>query len=152
MQMPMHMPVHSPPPVDHRSAPRGYPIPQTVAVASPAPVGQVPPTMIASGRIASLICTRGKLVGQKFALTPEGLLIGRQPGLAHVVIEDGRASGEHVWLRWEEGKLFAIDQQTTNGTFVNDVKRGRISRAELRDGDVVIVADPECCSLSVKLG
>src|SRR5262249_46946460 len=126
-------------------------IPPTIAVAGGSSQ-PVPKTMFAEGRIGSLTCTRGKLVGQRFTLTPEGILIGRQPGVAHIVVNDGRASGEHVWLKWEEGKLFAIDQGTTNGTFLNDMKRGRISRAELKDGDVVIVADPECCSLSVKLG
>ena len=125
-------------------------IPPTIAVAGSSQ--PVPKTMFAEGRIGSLTCTRGKLVGQRFTLTPEGILIGRQPGVAHIVVNDGRASGEHVWLKWEEGKLFAIDQGTTNGTFLNDMKRGRISRAELKDGDIVIVADPECCSLSIKLG
>jgi serine protease Do len=125
-------------------------IPPTIAVAGSSQ--PVPKTMFAEGRVGSLTCTRGKLVGQRFSLTPEGILIGRQPGVAHIVVNDGRASGEHVWLKWEEGKLFAIDQGTTNGTFLNDLKRGRISRAEVKDGDVVIVADPECCSLSVKLG
>jgi hypothetical protein len=126
-------------------------IPPTIAVAGGSSQ-PVPKTMFAEGRVGSLTCTRGKLAGQRFTLTPEGILIGRQPGVAHIVVNDGRASGEHVWLKWEEGKLFAIDQGTTNGTFLNDMKRGRISRAELKDGDVVIVADPECCSLSVKLG
>lgn len=125
-------------------------IPPTIAVAGSSQ--PVPKTMFAEGRVGSLTCTRGKLAGQRFTLTPEGVLIGRQPGVAHIVVNDGRASGEHVWLKWEEGKLFAIDQGTTNGTFLNDMKRGRISRAELKDGDVVIVADPECLSLSVKLG
>jgi len=125
-------------------------IPPTIAVAGSSQ--PVPKTMFAEGRVGSLTCTRGKLAGQRFTLTPEGILIGRQPGVAHIVVNDGRASGEHVWLKWEEGKLFAIDQGTTNGTFLNDMKRGRISRAELKDGDVVIVADPECLSLSVKLG
>ncbi|MEO9158207.1 MAG: FHA domain-containing protein, partial [Kofleriaceae bacterium] len=59
---------------------------------------------------------------------------------------------KHVWIGIENGKLVAIDQGTTNGTFVNDIGRGRITRAELRDGDVVIVSEPDCCSLQIKLG
>jgi hypothetical protein len=30
--------------------------------------------------------------------------------------------------------------------------RGRITRQELRDGDYVIVGDPDCLTLQVKLG
>jgi hypothetical protein len=50
-----------------------------------------------------------------------------------------------------QGQLVAIDQGTTNGTYINDITRGRISRAEVRDGDVVIVGEPDCCSLQVRL-
>ncbi len=44
------------------------------------------------------------------------------------------------------------DQGTTNGTSINDITRGRIACAELRDGDVVIVGEPDCSSLQVRLG
>ncbi len=147
---------HRPPPLPPALPGRGgisQPVPPTIAV-NPGhdPTATVPQTMFAADRIGVLTVTRGKLAGERFTLTPEGVLVGRQPGVAHIVVNDGRASGEHVWIRWEDGKLWAIDQNTTNGTFVNDVKRGRISRAELKDGDVLIVADPECCSLTVKLG
>ena len=39
-----------------------------------------------------------------------------------------------------------------NGTYINDVARGRISRTALRDGDVIIVGEPDCLSLQVKFG
>jgi hypothetical protein len=38
------------------------------------------------------------------------------------------------------------------GPTSNDVARGRSPRAALRDGDVVIVGEPDCLSLQVKLG
>ena len=57
-----------------------------------------------------------------------------------------------MWIGLENNRLVAIDQGTTNGTFLNDVKHGRISRVELKDGDVVIVAEPDCLSLTIKLG
>ncbi|MBA2543151.1 MAG: trypsin-like peptidase domain-containing protein, partial [Deltaproteobacteria bacterium] len=95
-------------------------------------------TAFGSMTMASLTCSRGLLNGQRFALTPQGLLIGRQPGLAQIVVNDSRASGKHVWIGYENGVLVAIDQGTTNGTFVNDVRLGRISKAPLKDGDTVI--------------
>ncbi|HSN28579.1 MAG TPA: trypsin-like peptidase domain-containing protein, partial [Kofleriaceae bacterium] len=102
--------------------------------------------------MGGLIAVRGQLSGQRFALTPGGIIIGRQPGVAHILVNDSRASGKHVWIGLDQGRLVAIDQGTTNGTYVNDVMRGRITRAELRDGDYVIVGDPDCLTLQVKLG
>ncbi|HUJ60829.1 MAG TPA: trypsin-like peptidase domain-containing protein [Kofleriaceae bacterium] len=114
--------------------------------------GGVAPTAFGSLAIGSLTCTRGQLFGQRFALTATGIIIGRQPGVAHVLVNDHRASGKHVWIGIENGRLVAIDQGTTNGTYINDVMRGRITRAELRDGDVVIVGEPDCLSLQIRLG
>jgi hypothetical protein len=102
--------------------------------------------------IGSLWCTRGMLQGQRFALLPNGIIVGRQPGVAHVLINDHRASGKHVWIGVDQGRLVAIDQGTTNGTYVNDVMRGRITRQELRDGDTVIISEPDCLSLQIRLG
>jgi len=129
------------------------PLAKTIAVGqgggSP---GGIAPTAFGSLSIGALNCIRGSLMGQRFALTATGLIVGRQPGVAHVVVNDQRASGKHVWIGVEQGRLVAIDQGTTNGTYINDVARGRITRAELRDSDVVIVSEPDCCSLQIKLG
>ena len=155
-------------PVAHQPQLGGYPAP----VAQPAPmmvagrvglapvsktvaIGQnqapVAATAFGSLTMGSLTCTRGLLNGQRFSLGHQGLLIGRQPGLAQIVVNDSRASGKHVWIGFENGTLVAIDQGTTNGTFVNDVRHGRISKASLKDGDTVIVAEPDCLSLTLKL-
>jgi hypothetical protein len=128
------------------------PVARTVAIQGPGGSGGIPQTAFGSMAIGSLNCTRGRLMGQRFALTPTGIIVGRQPGVAHVLIDDQRASGKHVWIGIENGRLVAIDQGTTNGTYINDVMRGRITRAELRDGDVVIVGEPDCLSLQVRLG
>ncbi|HSD89109.1 MAG TPA: trypsin-like peptidase domain-containing protein [Kofleriaceae bacterium] len=129
------------------------PIAKTVAIqAAPNQSGPVAQTAFGSLSIGSLTCTRGQLMGQRFALTATGIIIGRQPGVAHVLVNDHRASGKHVWIGIDQGRLVAIDQGTTNGTFVNDVNRGRITRQELRDGDVVIVGEPDCLSLQIRLG
>jgi serine protease Do len=127
------------------------PVAKTMAIS---PSGSHPPvaaTAFGSMTMGSLTCVRGLLHGQRFSLGPQGLLIGRQPGLAQIVVNDSRASGKHVWIGYENGQLVAIDQNTTNGTFVND-PRNRISKVPLRDGDTVIVADPDCLSLQIRLG
>ncbi len=126
-------------------------IAKTMAIGGPPAQGQIAPTAFGSLTIGALNCVRGVLQGQRFSLTATGIIVGRQPGVAHVLVNDHRASGKHVWIGFENGKLVAIDQQTTNGTFINDVQRGRITKAELRDGDTVIVGDPDCLTLQVKL-
>ena len=80
------------------------------------------------------------------------MLIGRQPGISQVVVNDGRVSAKHVWIGWDQGALVAIDQGTKNGTFLNDVRRGPITRVPLQNGDVLIVADPDCLSLTIQVG
>jgi hypothetical protein len=147
----------NPPPIAHNAPPMmpahaSQPIAKTVAIAGPNQSGGIAPTAFGSLAIGALWCTRGSLHGQRFALTATGIIIGRQPGVAHVLVNDHRASGKHVWIGIDQGKLVAIDQGTTNGTFINDVARGRITRAELRDGDVVIVSEPDCLSLQIRLG
>jgi len=130
------------------------PVAKTMAVgqAAAAQSGGIAPTAFGSLSIGNLTCVRGMLMGQRFALTATGIIVGRQPGVAHILVNDHRASGKHVWIGIENGRLVAIDQGTTNGTYVNDITRGRITRAELRDGDTVIVSEPDCCALQVKLG
>jgi serine protease Do len=133
-----------------RVAPPSGPVPvaKTVAIGG----GGIAPTAFGSLSIGSATCTRGQLMGQRFALSATGIIVGRQPGVAHILVNDSRASGKHVWIGIDNGALVAIDQGTTNGTYVNDVARGRITRAPLRDGDVVIIAEPDCLSLQIRLG
>ncbi|HEY5951948.1 MAG TPA: trypsin-like peptidase domain-containing protein [Kofleriaceae bacterium] len=145
---PQHAPPMMPPPQGQPAAP----IAKTMAISGPNQSGGIAPTAFGSLSIGSLWCTRGSLQGQRFALTATGIIIGRQPGVAHVLVNDHRASGKHVWIGIDQGRLVAIDQGTTNGTYINDVMRGRITRAELRDGDVVIVSEPDCLSLQIRLG
>ncbi len=126
---------------------------KTIAIGGANASGSQPiaATAFGSMTVGVLHCTRGRLHGQRFSLTSQGLLIGRQPGLAQIVIDDPRSSGKHVWIGYEQGQLVAIDQGTTNGTFVNDVRYGRISKAVLKDGDTVIVSEPDCLSLTLKM-
>lgn len=74
----------------------------------------------------------GDLQGQLFPVG-EGLIIGRATTCA-VFVPDGRASREHLRLAYREGRLFATDLQSHNGTFVNGL---RTTEAEVRAGDVL---------------
>ncbi len=156
----MHSPPHGVAPYPGAQAPHApmmggrvnaAPVSKTVAISGAAASQPIAATAFGSLTMGSLTCTRGLLHGQRFSLTHQGLLIGRQPGLAQIVINDSRASGKHVWIGYENGVLVAIDQGTTNGTFVNDVRNGRISKMTLKEGDTVIVSEPDCLSLTLKL-
>jgi serine protease Do len=145
-------PVPAAPQMYGRIAPPSQAVAQIAKTAAVGAGGGIAPTAFGSLSVGSVTCTRGELAGQRFALTATGIIIGRQPGVAHVLVNDHRASGKHVWIGLDNGILVAIDQNTTNGTYINDVARGRITRSPLRDGDVVIVGEPDCLSLQIRLG
>lgn len=138
------MSAHPPPPAHapaHAAAPPGG-VAKTIAVSAGASGGH---------SLAGLACVRGLLHGQHFPLGAHGVIIGRQPGAAQIVLHDGRVSSKHVWIGFQDGVLLAVDQGSTNGTFVNDMSRGRITRAELKHGDTVIVSEPDVLTLTVLL-
>ncbi len=150
---PMAHPGHAPQP---GSGPVQHPGHAGPAMAQAAP-GSGPQKTIAvspgagGAALAGLVCVRGLLRGQHFSLGAHGVVIGRQAGTAQVVIPDGRVSSKHVWIGFQDGVLMAIDQGSTNGTYVNDMDRGRITRTELRHGDTVIVSEPDVLTLNVLL-
>ena len=83
-------------------------------------------------------CKAGPLEGQRFPVDEVGFYIGRDPALAQVVINDNRISKRHVRIVPRNGKVWAIDQNSLNGTF----KGGqRITEVQLKRGDAIVLAD-----------
>jgi pSer/pThr/pTyr-binding forkhead associated (FHA) protein len=85
-----------------------------------------------------LHCTGGALEGQRFIIEDEGFYIGRDPALAKVVIPDSRISKRHVRIVPRDGRVWAIDQGSTNGTFLKDQ---RITEVQLKRGDTLVLGD-----------
>jgi pSer/pThr/pTyr-binding forkhead associated (FHA) protein len=85
-----------------------------------------------------LLCTGGTLEGQRFIIEDDGFYIGRDPALAKVVIADSRISKRHVRIVPRDGRVWAIDQGSTNGTFLRDQ---RITEVQLKRGDTLILGD-----------
>lgn len=85
-----------------------------------------------------LHCTSGALEGQRFIIEDEGFYIGRDPALAKVVIPDSRISKRHVRIVPRDGRVWAIDQGSTNGTFL---KEQRITEVQLKRGDTLVLGD-----------
>lgn len=88
-----------------------------------------------------LNCVAGELEGQRFVIEEEGFYIGRDPVLSTVVIPDKRVSKRHVRIVPRDGHVWAIDQGSTNGTFLASAMGTRITEVQLKRGDTLILGD-----------
>lgn len=89
--------------------------------------------------------TTGALAGQQFKIPAEGFYIGRDDSLAQVLITDTRVSKRHLWIGVQHGRITAVDQGSTNGTFLNTPNSERVTAVSLNPGDTLFLAGPEIC-------
>jgi S1-C subfamily serine protease len=87
--------------------------------------------------------TSGPFNGQRMEVRPEGFYIGRDGNYAQVKIEDPRVSSRHLWVGVRDGRVVAIDQNSTNGTFLNALGTQRIKEVALNSGDTVILSEAD---------
>jgi hypothetical protein len=87
--------------------------------------------------------TSGVLAGQEFEVKPEGTYIGRESSLAQIVVSDPRISKRHLWIGVRDGAVKIVDQDSRNGTFINDPKSDRVTEATLNSGDTVILGESD---------
>jgi hypothetical protein len=87
--------------------------------------------------------TSGVLAGQEFEVKPEGAYIGREPSLAQIVVPDPRISKRHLWIGVREGQVKIVDQDSRNGTFINDPRSDRVTEAVLNSGDIIILGESD---------
>jgi Na+-transporting methylmalonyl-CoA/oxaloacetate decarboxylase gamma subunit len=85
----------------------------------------------------------GVLSGQEFEVQPEGAYIGREASLAQIVVSDPRISKRHLWIGVKDGLVKIVDQDSRNGTFVNDPRSDRITETVLNSGDTVILGESD---------
>jgi pSer/pThr/pTyr-binding forkhead associated (FHA) protein len=83
------------------------------------------------------------LAGREFEIKPEGSYIGRDSSLSQIVLADPRISKRHVWLGVKDGNVVITDQNSRNGTFVNDPKSARVNEIILKPGDIVILGESD---------
>ena len=69
----------------------------------------------------------------EYAVGQEPVVLGRSSSCA-VPLRDERASREHCRIEHANGKWYAVDLDSSNGTFLDGAK---IRRQELRDGSVI---------------
>jgi hypothetical protein len=87
--------------------------------------------------------TSGVLAGQQFEVKPEGAYIGREPSLAQIVVPDPRISKRHLWIGVRDGVVKIVDQDSRNGTFINDPRTDRVTESTLNSGDTVILGESD---------
>jgi hypothetical protein len=85
----------------------------------------------------------GVLANQEFEVKPEGAYIGREASLSQIVVPDPRISKRHLWIGVKDGLVKIVDQDSRNGTFLNDPKSDRITEATLTSGDTVILGESD---------
>ncbi len=82
-------------------------------------------------RSAYLIVISGRSVGRMYKLDENKTTLGRSPD-SGVLIEDEGVSRNHAMVERRNDEYFLIDNQSTNGVFVNG---DRINMHRLEDGD-----------------
>jgi len=85
----------------------------------------------------------GPLSGQRFEVQADGDYIGRDGGSSQIVIGDPRISKRHVWIGVKNGRVVIADQNSRNGTFVNDPRSARVTETTLNPGDTVILGESD---------
>ncbi len=119
---------------------RPVPVPETSAHEKTAP----PKTPRGTEMVqwyGMLHCTAGPLTGKRFIIEEGGLYIGRDPVLATIVVEDSRVSKRHVRIVPRNGRVWAIDENSTNGTFLANHGNERVSEVQLRRGDTLVLGE-----------
>lgn len=85
----------------------------------------------------------GVLAGQEFDVNPEGSYIGRESSLSQIIVSDPRISKRHLWIGVRDGVVKIVDQDSRNGTFINDPKSERVTESTLNSGDTVILGESD---------
>ena len=91
----------------------------------------------------SITFVSGPLLGQEFEIKADGDFIGRDGGSSQIVLGDPRISKRHLWIGVKNGRVVITDQNSRNGTFVNDPKSQRVTETSLNAGDVVILGESD---------
>jgi pSer/pThr/pTyr-binding forkhead associated (FHA) protein len=129
----------APPPPATPIAPA--PKPPDVTKMAPVPTSPAEGSTVMVQWYGLLQCTSGALEGQRFIIEEGGLYIGRDPAMSQVAISDNRISKRHVRIIPRDGKVMAIDQNSTNGTFLGKAGGERITEVQLKRGDILVLAD-----------
>ncbi len=137
---PPPMAVVAPPPPPPVAAPPAAPEGSTVLV-DPSDYAMATVAQARPGYYGKLVGVKGILEGREVPIDESGFFIGRDHTLAQLVVSDPRVSKKHCWVGVRGGEVWAVDQSSTNGTYVNEIDAGRITERRLNRGDIVIISE-----------
>ncbi|WP_422934833.1 FhaA domain-containing protein [Sinomonas sp. P47F7] len=72
--------------------------------------------------------------GQRYSLNADSIVLGRSSE-ADIVVDDTGVSRRHIEIRQSQGRFYAVDLGSTNGSYVNGERVN--GTAELLDGSVI---------------
>jgi hypothetical protein len=133
----------TPSPAAARVAPAMSPGDEGMTIDLSRTVAIVPEMDTAQINYGSIKFVSGALAGKKFEIKPEGEYVGRDSSSSQVVIPDPRISKRHLWIGVRDGRVVIVDQDSRNGTFVNDPKSARVKETTLNPGDTVIMGESD---------
>ena len=100
--------------------------------------GQVPRTHALGGEMwGQLVVIGGPKQGVVFPLRQPSVSVGRAADNG-IVLQDISVSGHHARLELHGVQAFVIDQNSSNGTFINGQQ---IQQAQLNGGEVILMGD-----------
>jgi hypothetical protein len=100
--------------------------------------GQVAPTHALSGQTwGQLVIVGGPKQGVVFPLRQPTVTVGRA-GDNNIVLQDTGVSGYHARFELRGAQAFVVDQNSSNGTFVNGQ---RVQQTQLAGGEVILMGD-----------
>ncbi len=88
-------------------------------------------------------CLTEKNGMQKIELTHLPAVLGRKPEEADYILADEGVSRKHLQIFLQDTKLFITDVGSTNGTFLNTQRLEIDMPVEIREGDVIGIAQSE---------
>lgn len=131
----LELPVNAEPGAAHREETIDFDPTKTVAI--------VREPTVAAVSYGSIKFVSGVLAGQEFEVNAAGSFIGRDESLSQIIVADPRISKRHLWIGVRDGAVTIVDQDSRNGTFVNDPRSERVTEATLNSGDTVIMGESD---------
>lgn len=89
---------------------------------------------------------RGKEISTT-KITDQEILIGRDPAQSNLIIPEPTVSKVHCKLYSKENKIYIKDNESTNGTFVNNK---RITETEIKSNDIIFLGKKGIINLAFR--
>ncbi len=98
------------------------------------------PQAVSSGKLVSV----NGMQYFEIELDKKEIILGKKPGMVDIVIPfNEKISRKHCRIYQENCSYYILDENSTNGTYVNKVRVGRIQPVEMKKGDMISLANSD---------